>query len=306
MARKLRFIPAPRTLVSITCRTVQGRFLFRPGRTFNDRFLGILGRAQRRHELVLNAVSVLSSHFHILAVAEDARQIAGFMRDLQSKLARETNRLTGWKGPVFERRYEMTVVTEEDRAQIERLAYVLSQSVKEGLVERVREWPGVQSAAALIDGTPLMGHWIDRTQEFAARNQQKETTPLRFATEELVVLSPIPCWAHLEPEAYRARVADMVETLETEAALARSLKGLPVLGVEAILAKDPLHRPASLVRSPAPLVHAATKAVRKAFYEAYAWFVAAFREAAERLRLGDRNAPFPSGSFPPALPFVAG
>jgi hypothetical protein len=117
-------------------------------------------------------VSVLSSHFHILAVAEDAQQIAGFMRDLQSKLARETNRLTGWKDPVFERRYEMTVVTEEDRAQIERLAYVLSQSVKEGLVERVRQWPGVHSAAALIDGTPLMGHWLDRTQEFAARNQR--------------------------------------------------------------------------------------------------------------------------------------
>jgi hypothetical protein len=125
-----------------------------------------------------------------------------------------------------------------------------------------------------------MGHWIDRTQEFAACNQRKETTPLQFATEELVVLSPIPCWAHLEPEAYRARVAAMVGTLETEAALARSLKGLPVLGVEAILAKDPRHRPASLARSPAPLVHAATKAVRKAFYDAYAWFVAAFREAA--------------------------
>jgi hypothetical protein len=81
---------------------------------------------------------------------------------------------------------------------------------------------------------------------------------------------------------------------------------LPVLGLEAILAKDPQHRPASLAHSPAPLVHAATKAVRKALYDAYAWFVAAFRDAAERLRQGDRDAPFPSGSFPPALPFVAG
>lgn len=34
--------------------------------------------------------------------------------------------------------------------------------------------------------------------------------------------------------------------------------------------------------------------------------VAAFREASERLRRGDRYAPFPAGSFPPALPFVAG
>jgi hypothetical protein len=110
----------------------------------------------------------------------------------------------------------------------------------------------------------------------------------------------------LPPEVYRERVAALVENVETEAALARSLKGLPMLGVEAILAKDPLHRPAALARSPAPLVHAATKAVRKAFYDAYAWFVAAFREAAEKPRQGDRNAPFPSGSFPPALPFVAG
>ena len=36
------------------------------------------------------------------------------------------------------------------------------------------------------------------------------------------------------------------------------------------------------------------------------WFVAAFRTASENLRGGDRTATFPAGSFPPALPFVAG
>ena len=46
--------------------------------------------------------------------------------------------------------------------------------------------------------------------------------------------------------------------------------------------------------------------VRRELWEAYRWFVAAFREAAERLRAGDRNALFPLGSFPPALPFVGG
>jgi hypothetical protein len=58
--------------------------------------------------------------------------------------------------------------------------------------------------------------------------------------------------------------------------------------------------------SPAPLVHAATKAARKLFYETYATFVSAFRAASEALRRGERDAPFPIGSFPPALPFVAG
>ena len=79
-----------------------------------------------------------------------------------------------------------------------------------------------------------------------------------------------------------------------------------MVGLEAILSRDPQHRPASLARSPAPRVHAATKAARKAFYEIYAAFVSAFREASVRLRRGDRYAPFPIGSFPPALPFVAG
>jgi REP element-mobilizing transposase RayT len=100
MARKLRCIPDPHSLVSITCRTVQGRFLFKPGPDFNDRFLGILGRAQRRHDITLNAVTVLSNHLHILAVPGSARQLADFMRDFKSKLAREVNRLTGWSGPV--------------------------------------------------------------------------------------------------------------------------------------------------------------------------------------------------------------
>jgi len=121
-----------------------------------------------------------------------------------------------------------------------------------------------------------------------------------------VILSLLPCWAHLPPEIYRERIASLVKDIETDAALVRSLNSLSVLGAEAILAMDPQHRPAHLDRSPAPLVHAATQAARKAFYKAYAWFVAAFRQAAEKLRQGDRNVAFPAGSFPPALPFVSG
>lgn len=38
---------------------------------------------------------------------------------------------------------------------------------------------------------------------------------------------------------------------------------------------------------------------RKAFHDAYVWFVSAFRQAAEKLRSGDRNAVFPAAG--PAL-----
>ena len=40
-------------------------------------------------------------------------------------------------------------------------------------------------------------------------------------------------------------------------------------------------------------------------WTAYFTFVAAFREAAEKLKAGNRLASFPIGSFPPGLPFVS-
>jgi REP-associated tyrosine transposase len=245
MPRKLRFVPHARTLISITCRAVQGRFLFRPGPQLNDLVLGVLGRAQRRYETTISALVVLSSHVHLLLVVDDAKEPAAFMRYVKSKFAREVNRLTGWRGPVFERRYEMTVVTDEDAAQIERLRYVLSQSVKENLVEEVRQWPGVHSAGALVDGTPMEGHWFDRTQEFAARLRREDVGRMRYATVESVTLSPIPCWAHLPPELYRARIAALVETIETDAARERERTGASVLGVKAILSRDPQYRPST-------------------------------------------------------------
>jgi hypothetical protein len=121
-----------------------------------------------------------------------------------------------------------------------------------------------------------------------------------------VELSPLPCWRHLSEETYKQRVESLVQGIEERAAAERNRTGQPVLGVKAILAQDPLHRPQYLDRSPAPLFHVATKAMWQTLYDAYAWFVAAFRDASEKLRAGDREAPFPRGSFPPALPFVAG
>ena len=58
------------------------------------------------------------------------------------------------------------------------------------------------------------------------------------------------------------------------------------------------------LRLPFPETPVTSLGARKRFWEAYSAFVAAFREAADKLKAGDRTAKFPLGSFPPALPFV--
>jgi len=139
-----------------------------------------------------------------------------------------------------------------------------------------------------------------------ARRRGEKFDRMRYATREVLVLSPLPCWKHLSEEVRRQLVVEMIADIEAEAALRRQRSGSQVLGASAVRGQHPFDRPARPKRSPAPLFHAASKLMREELWTAYAWFVAAFRDASAKLRSGDRTARFPAGSFPPALPFVAG
>jgi hypothetical protein len=211
-----------------------------------------------------------------------------------------------WKGPFWARRYSAIVVSAEEKAQVDRLRYILAHGVKENLVERVLDWPGVHAARSILEDVPFKGYWFDRTQEYAARNRGEEYGRLTHASEETFVLSRLPCWEHLSPEEYRKRVAELVEEIELDARVARMERGFPVLGIGAVLRQHPHTRPNKTKKSPAPRFHAASKAIRNGLREAYGLFLAAFRDAAELLKAGDRSARFPVGSFPPGLPFVRG
>ncbi|HBL29483.1 MAG TPA: hypothetical protein DD490_21835 [Acidobacteria bacterium] len=156
----------------------------------------------------------------------------------------------------------------------------------------------------MVTGEPVEGTWYDRTLARSLRLRRETPKPGEVDVRQTVSLSPLPCWKHLAPEVYRSRVADLLRGIEEAAALERKKKGIEPLGAAAILKQEPEARPEHLDRSPAPFIHAATKRVRKELREAYGWFLAAFREAADKLKKGDRAAPFPPGSFPPHLPFV--
>ncbi len=291
--------------MEVTVRTKQSRLLLRPSPALNQIVLGVLGRAQQRYGVGCCAVVCMSNHWHALLQVEDAQQLARFMQYVDANLALEVDRLVDWPHGLWSRRYQAILISDEEAAQVGRLRYVLAHGVKEGLVSRVEEWPGVHSAGALLHGKPLEGYWFDRTKEYAARNRGEDFGVMEYASREELVLSPLPCWKHLLPEQYRERVAGLVEQIEAEGKAERESKGLRPLGVQAILKQSPTTRPNKTKKSPAPAFHAASKAVRKGFWEAYYTFVAAFREAAEKLKVGDRSAKFPVGSFPPALPFVS-
>ena len=293
-------------MVEVTLRTHQSRLLLRPDPAANEIILGVLGRAQRLYDVACYSVVFLSNHWHALLWVDDSLQLARFMQHVDGNLSSEIGRpeIHDWPGSLWSRRYESIVVSNEPEAQIERLRYHLAHGVKEGLVDQVKQWPGVHFAKSILGGKPLQGLWFNRTAEYAARQHGEDFGRLKYAEKEKLVLSQLPCWADLTPEQYRQRIAKLVEEIEAEALAGREARGVSSMGVAAILRQDPHSRPNHTKKSPAPLFHAASKAARQTFWEAYSAFVAAFREAADRLKAGDRTARFPVGSFPPALPFV--
>jgi len=304
--RKLRFVPEGGALIEVTCRTIHSRFLLRPGPMLNEIVIGVLGRAQRKYPTRVCGYVLASNHLHLVLDVDDAHQLSRFMRYVNSNLARKVGRLVGWRDKIWSRRYQAIVISPEEAAQIERLRYMLSHGVKENLVDRVDQWPGVHCAQSLLTGEPAVGYWFDQTQEYAARRRGEKFDRMKYATREILVLSPLPCWKPLSEEVRRQLVVEMIADIEAEAALRRRRSGSQVLGAAAVRGQHPFDRPARPKKSPAPLFHAASKRVRQELWTAYAWFVSAFREASAKFRSGDRMARFPAGSFPPALPFVAG
>lgn len=306
MRRDPRYI-LPNSLQHVVDVTFQNRYLLCPSEVVNQRFLGVLGKARANYDMTICAVVVLSSHYHLLVRPKDGKHLADFMCFLKTNLAKEVGgKLRQWSGHFFDQRYHSTPVSDEEAAQVGVLRYLLSHGPKEGLVDTVREWPGVHSAAALIDGTPLIGRWYDRTAAHAARARdgESEVDAEDFASQQIVKLSPLPCWEHLATSTWRRTVQGIVDDIDREAAERRKTLGTTSLGATQVMSMRPDYRPDQVEKSLKPRFHTFDKQVLEAMVATWRIVIEAFCKASQELRSGKINVTFPEGTFPPARPFV--
>jgi REP element-mobilizing transposase RayT len=300
MGRPIRFIPA-NSLVEITARTLQGRFLFKPSPGWRETFVGVLARAQKRYPLRIHAFVCLSNHYHLLVSPQDAYQLAAFMRYFNTNLSKEAGRLHRWRGTLIHRRYSAILVSNEPAAQVARLRYLLSHGVKEGLVWKAEQWPGPHCARALATDTPSRGIWHDRSHQFATPRNNENTGSADSVTRYELPLEPLPCWDGLDPASRRRYVAELNKEIEAEARELHRQRRTHPLGRAAVLRQHPQHRPERVAWSPSILVHTTSRQIRNDFLLAYREFLTAFQTASRRFRRGDRIAVFPLGSFAPGL-----
>ncbi len=304
MSRFPRLWTRPNAGVEILNRCIQGRHLLKPSPRLNAIIIGTLAKAREKYPVEIYSGAFLSSHFHIFLQAPTVKIQSRFMAYFTRKLSIESGILYDWKTSTFPDRYHSSEVSQEPEAQIKRLVYHLKQGTKEGLVSGPLDWPGVNFVEALITGEPLKGIWIDRSGYYRACQRDEDVTLEDFTEHLELPIAPLPCWARLSQESRRELVLDIIREIEEETAARHAENGTTPLGAEAVLAGDPHYYPAKLKKSPQPYFHAFRKKVREGMREALLLLVAAYNEAAERLRAGDRDVVFPENTFPPGLPFV--
>ena len=295
MARPIRMLSASE-IFFVTLRCIQRRYLLSPSTETNEVLGGVLARAVRLHGVELFPFSIVSSHIH-LVVRAPRGNLPRFMQYFSTNVSKKVGRLVDWRGSFWERRYSAEPVLDET-ALLERVRYVLSHGVKEGLVRLVRDWPGLSCLPLLLDGKPRSFRWFDWTRR-SSGNPGRVTRPLldkRWAESEELRLTPLPNPGLRGRKAVRAFVRRSVRAIEEQA----SREYRTVLGRAGVLRQHPHTRPPpASTRKPRPTCHTSIRELLEGFRERYRSFLEKYREASIRWRNGDFTACFPEAAIKP-------
>lgn len=139
----------PGETVLITVRTIVRFYLLRPDPELVEAIKYCLGHYAAKHGMTLNAVCVMSTHLHLVALDREGNRSL-FLRDVNRGIANVVKALRGWRGPVFRPKPNIVRLLTE-QAIVDKIGYVLANPVAAGAVKRFTEWPGLCAAGGLSE-----------------------------------------------------------------------------------------------------------------------------------------------------------
>ncbi len=259
--------------------------MLRPDDETNNAFTYCLLEAAQRSEIDLLLPCAMSNHYHVV-IYDRLGRYPEFVEHFHKMFARSQNALRGrWEN--FWSSEQVCVVRLVGREDvINKLVYTATNPVKDHLVERAHQWPGVNGLPALLAGRPLRA---TRPWHFFRPNgPMPETVEMQLK---------LP--AELGPEAdVITELRDRVRAVEAACAAERQRTGRRVYGSRAVRAQSWRSYPASHEprRTLRPQVAARSKWARIEALLRNRAFVAAYRCAREAWQAGVA-AMFPPGTY---------
>ena len=272
----------------VTRRCTQRQFLLRPDPVTNEAVLYCVGVAAEAHGIELHGVTCMSNTLCI-----NCRDVRGegprFRQYLISLLARFMNvHRSRWEA--FWSSDEPSVVELCDaEAELGMLVYNLTDPVRQQLVDKVYNWPGVSSLRHQLSGKPVR---VKRPKKFF-RNDGKmpAEVELRFV--------PPPGWAHLEQDEWAKLLRERVEAVEAQMAAKRRQDGSRVAGRKAVLRRSPFSCPNTPPprRNLNPRIACRNKQKRLEAVDRLKRFQHRYEQALAQCVAGVRDVLFPAGTW---------
>jgi putative transposase len=223
----------PGCFYKITRRTMLRQFLLRPDEETNNTYTYCLAVAAAQFEIEIIMTNASSNHHHT-DIFDRHGNVIEFIQHFHKLFAKAQNAYLGRSENLWSSEPPSIVRYEDPERILDGLVYTATNPVKDGLVARVDQWPGVNSLDALLEKRTL-----------------KATRPAHFFRDD----GPMPEVVELElvippelgdPEevlqALKKRVAAAEESFEKE----RALLGQRVLGRTAVLRQSPFAAPKSV------------------------------------------------------------
>lgn len=266
-------------------RCTQRQFLLRPDDDTNNAFIYCLAEAAQRYGIDVVLPVAESNHHHTIIYDRHGRYPA-FIEHFHKMLARSQNARRGrWEN--FWSSEQVCVVRLVNRADVlAKLAYAATNPVKDRLVERVHQWPGVNGYVKLLAGRPLTAK--RPYYFFRASGSMPDSVTL-----ELVVPPELG-----SRDEFLSDLRKLVETIEKRVADERRRTGSRVVGRRRVLEQSWRSSPTSLEprRNLRPQFAARDEESRIAVLVSYREFLMAYRIA--RIDwLGGLSVAFPPGTY---------
>lgn len=211
----------------ITRRCTQRQLLLRPDPDTNNAFVYCLAvAAQRTGVQVL--FTVAESNHHHTGILDPLGNYPAFIEHFHKLLAKCMNALRGrWES--FWSSEQTSVLRLVDSADVlDKMVYALTNPVKDNLVSRVSEWPGVNAFDAIVGGTILTAVRPDHF--FREDGPMPPSVTLTFGRP--------PQFAEMADDGFVDMVRGRVTAAEADAEAKRRATGAHVLGRQAVLEQD--------------------------------------------------------------------
>lgn len=289
----------------LTTRSRNSELWFVNNPALEQAILGYAAKFSQRYDIKLYALAIQGNHIQAPAHFPKANR-ANFMRDFNSAVAKAVDRYTAEYpgGRFWGRRYSSEFLPNAE--DIEKFFfYTVLQPIKDGLVERLSDYPGYNcfhDAAWGITRKFKVTNWAAYNE---ALRSDKSAKIKDFTEVVELKYERLPGYEHLPQKEYAKLLNEKLEKHRTVIVNERKEKGLGFVGKERLLKVKrgalPKNTKTSTLTSHRPRILCICPTTRK---QLKAWYFAiyfSYKKASKRFREGDLTINFPPGTFRPSF-----